>query len=241
MKTPARSSVVRRTLIAATLALAVSACARQDGTPSTDAAAPSTRASSAQAPAATPPSATPGPASGMSAGSAALQKIMDEAKQQPMPMTGDVDSDFASMMTMHHQAGIRMMDVLLQNGRSEELKALATQMKAEQQDDITKLAPHTKATGRDTQGMANMPGMEGHGDAAAKLHQIMTDAQNQPMTMSGDVDKDFAMMMTMHHQAAIKMAEIEAASGMDGALKALATKMKAAQQEEIQKLEPFAG
>ena len=35
----------------------------------------------------------------------------------------------------------------------------------------------------------------------------------QKMQMSGDTDKDFAMMMKMHHQQALNMAEMELANG----------------------------
>ena len=57
-----------------------------------------------------------------------------------MPMSGNVDKDFAMMMTMHHQQAVRMVDVLLQRGKSEELKALARKMKAAQLAEIKKMA-----------------------------------------------------------------------------------------------------
>ena len=47
--------------------------------------------------------------------------------------------------------------------------------------------------------------MAGHGAGSMELHQIMAQGMAMPMPLSGDVDKDFATMMTMHHQQAIKM------------------------------------
>lgn len=81
---------------------------------------------------------------GQSAGSMELHKIMSSGMKMPMKMTGNVDKDFASMMSMHHQQAIRMADVLIKNGRNAELKALASKMKAAQQGEIKQLAAYTK-------------------------------------------------------------------------------------------------
>ena len=55
----------------------------------------------------------------------------------------------------------------------------------------------------------------------------------QKMPMSGDVDRDFAMMMKMHHQQAVSMAEMELAHGKSKAMKDMARKIIAAQKKEI--------
>lgn len=81
---------------------------------------------------------------GHSAGSMELHRIMMSGAKMPMPMTDDVDHDFAHMMIMHHQQAIEMSDVLLKHGDNAELKALATKMKAEQQKEMEELAPFKK-------------------------------------------------------------------------------------------------
>lgn len=81
---------------------------------------------------------------GHSAGSMELHRIMMKGQKMPMPMSGDVDKDFATMMTMHHRQAIEMSDALLKHGKNAELKALAAKMKAAQQEEIQKMAPHTK-------------------------------------------------------------------------------------------------
>jgi uncharacterized protein (DUF305 family) len=53
------------------------------------------------------------------------------------------------------------------------------------------------------------------------------------MKMSGDTDKDFAMMMKVHHQGAIDMAEMELAHGKSPAMKTMAKSIIAAQKKEI--------
>ncbi len=73
-----------------------------------------------------------------------MHKAMMQGEAMAMPMSGDVDKDFASMMTMHHRQAIAMIDVYLQHGEDAELKALAQRMKQGQQKEITELAPHTK-------------------------------------------------------------------------------------------------
>ena len=55
----------------------------------------------------------------------------------------------------------------------------------------------------------------------------------QKMQMSGDIDKDFAMMMKMHHQQAVNMAEMEIAHGKSPEMKTLAKRIIVAQKKEI--------
>lgn len=228
------------------LAVVATGCAKSDNA----ADAPATDKSTAAAPtdAATRPAAnaTAGADTGaQSPGSMDLHRVMEEGEAMPMTMSGDVDKDFASMMTMHHQTAIKMIDVLQQNGQSAELKALGAKMKADQLEDIKKMAPHASAAGAAATGHEGMAGMDhGQGTAAqggpaAELHRIMEESKAMPMTMSGNVDKDFATMMTMHHKTAIKMIDVLQQNGKAADLKALGAKMKANQQEEIKKMEPF--
>lgn len=81
---------------------------------------------------------------GHSTGSMELHRVMMQGQKMPMPMSGNVDKDFATMMTLHHQQAVKMADVLLRHGRSAELKALAGKMKAAQQAEIKLMACHTK-------------------------------------------------------------------------------------------------
>ena len=80
---------------------------------------------------------------GMSEGSQQLHQVMMSGMKMPMKMTGNVDTDFATMMTMHHQQAIQMADVLLKYGKTPELRALAQKMKASQMEEIKIMAPYT--------------------------------------------------------------------------------------------------
>ncbi len=89
--------------------------------------------------------------------------------------------------------------------------------------------------------MSKMQGhdMKGHSAGSMELHKAMMSGMKMPMKMTGNVDKDFAIMMTMHHQQAIKMADVHIKHGSNAQLKAMARKMKTAQQGEIKQLAPY--
>ena len=55
----------------------------------------------------------------------------------------------------------------------------------------------------------------------------------QKMSMSGDIDKDFATMMKLHHQQALNMAEMQLAHGKSSEMKAMAKQIIVAQKKEI--------
>jgi uncharacterized protein (DUF305 family) len=84
---------------------------------------------------------------------------------------------------------------------------------------------------------ASMPmgGMQsGAGGSGDMKQSMMSDMDSmQKMKMSGDTDKDFAMMMKIHHQGALDMAEMELAHGKSPAMKAMAKRIIAAQKKEI--------
>ena len=54
-----------------------------------------------------------------------------------------------------------------------------------------------------------------HPDASKQMHEQMMGGMEkmQSMPMSGDMDKDFAMMMRQHHLSGIEMAQKELDSG----------------------------
>lgn len=74
-----------------------------------------------------------------------------------------------------------------------------------------------------------------------KMMAIMHDMMDEMMMMQMNEDPDvtFARMMIMHHQGAIVMSNEELSSGDDATMKAMATKIKNAQQQEIQVLQAF--
>ncbi|WP_236582116.1 DUF305 domain-containing protein [Hydrogenophaga sp. BPS33] len=94
----------------------------------------------AQTSPATSPSATM-PMGEMHKGSADAKDMkasmmMGMEEMQKMPMTGNVDKDFALMMKIHHQKALNMAELELKNGKSSEMKAMAKQIIAAQKKEI---------------------------------------------------------------------------------------------------------
>lgn len=59
------------------------------------------------------------------------------------------------------------------------------------------------------------------------------------MQMTGRPDIDFAMMMRMHHQGAIEMAQAELKDGKEPQMKKMARDIIAAQKREIAQFDKF--
>lgn len=67
----------------------------------------------------------------------AMKSGMDA--MQKVPMSGDVDKDFAAMMRVHHQQAVAMAEIELRDGKSPELKSMARKMIKDQKKEIDKL------------------------------------------------------------------------------------------------------
>ena len=81
---------------------------------------------------------------------------------------------------------------------------------------------------------------KGTGGSNDMKQSMMTSMDSmQKMQMSGDTDKDFAMMMKMHHQQGVEMAQMELAHGKSPAMKAMARQIIAAQKKEIAQFEQW--
>ena len=84
---------------------------------------------------------------------------------------------------------------------------------------------------------ASMPmgGMQSGAGGSGDMKQSMMSGMDsmQKMKMSGDTDKDFAMLMKVHHQGAVDMAQMELAHGKSPVMKAMAKNIIAAQKKEI--------
>ena len=71
----------------------------------------------------------------------------------------------------------------------------------------------------------------GPNDMKASMMMGMDGMQKMPM--SGDTDKDFAMMMKVHRQQPLNMSEMELANGKSPKMKTMAKQIIVAQKKEI--------
>lgn len=89
------------------------------------------------------------------------------------------------------------------------------------------------------QGHAGSAPHGGGGQGAGMMHESMMRGMQmmQGMASTGDVDRDFAAMMRVHHLQAVDMAKVELAHGKSPEMKAMAQKIIKAQEKEIAELD----
>ena len=73
------------------------------------------------------------------------------------------------------------------------------------------------------------------------MKSMMSDMHEKMMAMkpTGNTDLDFAMMMRVHHQSAVTMAEAELQNGKDPQMRAMAKDIIRAQKKEIAVFDKF--
>lgn len=83
-------------------------------------------------------------------------------------------------------------------------------------------------------------GQSGSG-SSGQMHQSMQPGMQKMMEMksTGDVDRDFASMMRMHHQMAIDMAQAQIKNGKSPELKAMARKITEDSKRDIGELDKW--
>jgi len=76
-------------------------------------------------------------------------------------------------------------------------------------------------------------------DKSSELRQMMSKnmQEMQSMKMTGDIDRDFAMMMKHHHQSGIEMARLQARNGKDPEMRQQAQKIMDSQKKEMAELD----
>lgn len=152
------------------------------------------------------------------------------SKLEELELTGDPDQDFALMILTHHKGGIEMLDEVIRNGSDKEIKDLAERIRKNQEDELQSLGKFTldhSGTQRNDEFLGEM---ESHLEEAR-------DEMEKNMKLSGNVDKDFASLMSLHHTHGIKMTRTALKYIKNEELKQIAQKMLAEQQEEKEELE----
>ncbi len=69
----------------------------------------------------------------LAANDVAMKRMMSEMAVRP---TGDIDRDFVSMMSPHHQGAIDMAQAVLRHGHNEQIRRLAQEIIVTQQQEI---------------------------------------------------------------------------------------------------------
>ena len=128
------------------IALSVLVAPAVHAQPAPNSAAPAAQGSSGQ-----PPAMGSGIANkpGMSGGQMDMKGMMASMndKMASMPSTGNPDVDFAMMMRMHHQGAIDMAQAQLKDGKSAEMKKMATKIIADQKKEIAQFDTYLAKNG----------------------------------------------------------------------------------------------
>lgn len=95
--------------------------------------------------------------------------------------------------------------------------------------------------GHQSAGTSGPAGMHGGMKGNMDMKSMMKDMNDKmsSMSMSGNPDVDFAMMMRIHHQGAIDMAQAELQAGKEPQMRKMATNVIKAQKKEIAELDMF--
>ena len=145
-------------------------------------------------------------------------------KMKAVKMNGDFDAEFAGMMIEHHQGAIDMANIELKSGSDQTLKTMAKNIITAQTAEIQKFKT-ILATHKENAIKGDHPElMEAMNNISSKM---------SGMKMTGNVDKDFAMMMKVHHEGAIEMAKGELGDGKEEALKTMSKQIITDQTNEI--------
>ncbi|GAB2452810.1 hypothetical protein GCM10011375_39890 [Hymenobacter qilianensis] len=170
--------------------------------------------------------------SAAAAGSSPQLVAMNEmmTKMHAAKPKGNTDHDFAHHMLEHHKGAVVMADIQLRDGKDATMRQMAEKIKADQQQEIAALeAAATRLDNAPTNYKPNDPADPFTSKMKASMDGMM---QNMPKPVA-DPDMNFNMLMTVHHQSAVDMAQAELAHGKDTKLKEMAQQMITAQQQEI--------
>ena len=160
-------------------------------------------------------------------------------------MMGDLDRAFIDMMVPHHQAAVEMAKIAQTRAEHEALRALANDIVAAQESEMTQLREWRQAWfgSSDTPGMdampllpgMDMPGMDMQGMGGTMDMTVGVEA----LKTAEPFDKAFIEAMIPHHESATAAAEIVAASTVRPELKQIAADIIQAQQGEIEQMQAW--
>ena len=149
----------------------------------------------------------------------------DDLHQLEMLSGKDFEIDFMSMMIGHHQMALEMAMLVPDRANHQEVKDAAQKIIADQTREIGEM------TGWLTQWYNTAPKQDMmHGDMAAMMAKLES--------LRGDeFDKEFLMMMHMHHMGAIDMAKLVPDRATHQELKDLAHNIISTQTAEMEQFE----
>lgn len=156
----------------------------------------------------------------------AMMKVMDANMKTMMAMkhTGDADHDFASMLKMHHQGAVDMVNAYTPHAKNGAMKAMAGRIGAMNKKEIGEL----------TAFLGQHKPQNSSAQFGKSAMQMMHKGDSH--SMSGNPDRDFAAMMIEHHQMGVDMANAFLKEAKTDAMRNMAQKVVKQQTKDIAEL-----
>ncbi|MEO7988655.1 MAG: DUF305 domain-containing protein [Chryseolinea sp.] len=148
-----------------------------------------------------------------------------------LELKGDLERDFAKLLTIHHQGAIDMGMKQIAKGDDAALKIMAKEMVDMQQSEMDKLdfflVEHNVKS--------SPQGYHWDDEAEASMTRMNNDAAIQGTT--GDADNDYAALLIHHHRAANELAQSFLQHSDQSELNEIASKMIEDQNIRIEQLQ----
>ncbi|MBO1032286.1 DUF305 domain-containing protein [Tessaracoccus sp. SD287] len=139
------------------------------------------------------------------------------------------DVMFAQMMIPHHQQAIEMADIALaKTSASQQVRDLATEIKAAQDPEITTMEGWLQDWG-----VSGAPATMDHGSGGMMTKSEMDALQ---AAEGAEFDRQWVSLMIKHHEGAVTMAEQVLTTTQNPEVKALAEAVVKTQTEEIARM-----
>jgi uncharacterized protein (DUF305 family) len=153
------------------------------------------------------------------------------------PVTfNDADTQFAQMMTIHHEGALEMAAFAAEEASTEEVRALAERIEAAQQPEIDLMTSWLQRWDQEMPDEAEHGAMDHGGMDMGGLSQ--EEAMEELRGLSGtDLDRRFLELMIEHHRGAVEMAETQRQDGENPEAVELAGRIIDDQQTEITEME----
>lgn len=153
------------------------------------------------------------------------------------PVTfNEADTEFAQMMTVHHEGALEMAALAAEEASTREVRALAERIEAAQQPEIDLMTSWLQRWDQKMPDEAEHGAMEHGGMDMGGLSQ--DEAMEELRGLSGtDLDRRFLELMIEHHRGAVEMAEMQRQDGENPEAVELAGRIIDDQQTEITEME----
>lgn len=146
------------------------------------------------------------------------------------------DISFAQGMIPHHEQAVEMAEMALEKAESDDVKDLATRIKAAQTPEIKKMKGWLEDWDASVDSGGGMGGMGGKGGLSEGM-MSGSEMKKLDAAAGSEFDEMFLTSMLAHHKGAVAMAKVELAKGKFPDAKKLAQNIVDTQEEEITEIE----